>query len=195
VGAQLVHISTEAVFDGLSHAPYSEEDPCHPVSIYGSTKLAGEKLVQILNPSAFVLRTSWLYASSREANFPSRLLDQLTKGRQPVPVVTDIVGNPTPASLLAEAITRIICNPPEPGIYHVCCQGSASKFEWARQIAEANGFGKERIVETESRLYPSTAKRPQHVDLSCAKFLRTGLMNLPRWDAPEINAEEDSDIE
>ncbi len=181
VGARVVQISTEAVFDGERTAPYREDDPCRPVSVYGAAKLAGEYLAAIYNPQAYVLRTSWLYFGGSGVNFPTRILQQLQAHDGPVSVVTDVVGNPTPTGVLADVILALLKAPPEPGTYHVCCLGAASKFEWAVEIAEVAGHDAGRIVPVTSADYPTVALRPKHVDLSCDKFLATGVASLPTW--------------
>ena len=120
VGARLVQISTEAVFDGERTAPYREGDACRPVSVYGAAKLAGESLVAIYSPESFVLRTSWLYSGGSGMNFPTRLLQQLEDPDRSISVVTDVVGNPTPTSVLADAVMALVSSPPAAGTYHVC---------------------------------------------------------------------------
>jgi dTDP-4-dehydrorhamnose reductase len=181
VGARSLYVSTEAVFDGDYATAYREGDPCTPQSAYGVSKLAGEHLVRIADEEAFVVRTSWLYSGERGNNFPTRLRHQLEAHQNTVPVVTDLVGNPTSTSVLSRAILRIIATPPEPGIYHIACQGAASKYEWAIEITEALGYDASRIGETTTDAYPTAARRSKHVDLSCEKFLETSLAELPEW--------------
>ena len=181
VGARMIQISTEAVFDGERQASYTEDDACAPVSTYGASKLAGEHLVRIYGPHAYVLRTSWLYAGVPGANFPTRLLEQLADPDRSIAVVTDVIGNPTPASVLAQAIWALVGNPPTPGTYHVCCTGAASKYDWAVEIARSSGFDAGRIARVTSDAYPTVALRPKHVDLDVSRFLATGLMPLPTW--------------
>ena len=181
VGARMIQISTEAVFDGERTELYSEDDVCHPVSVYGVTKLAGEMLVRVYAPDSFVLRTSWLYSGGTGVNFPTRILEQLAAHDGPVSVVTDVIGNPTPTGVLAEAVLAIISRPPAPGTYHVCCREPASKYEWAVEIADGAGYASERIVPVTSDEYPTLALRPKHVDLDCSKFMATGVYDLPSW--------------
>ncbi len=181
VGAKMIQISTEAVFDGERTEPYSEDDVCRPVSVYGVTKLAGETLVRVYAPESFVLRTSWLYSGGRGVNFPTRILEQLAAHDGPVSVVTDVIGNPTPTGVLAGAILEIVSRPPVAGTYHVCCRETASKYDWAVEIAEGAGYDGGRIVPVTSDVYPTVALRPKHVDLNCAKFLASGIYDLPSW--------------
>ena len=181
VGARVVHISSEAVYDGLSEVPYAEEDACQPVSVYGVSKLTGDLLTLMYSPDSFVLRTSWLYSGQRGSNFPTRILDQLHDSGSNLSVVTDIVGNPTPTSVVASVVTAILTSPPDPGLYHVCAVGPASKFDWAVEIATQAGFDPDRITPVSSDAYPTVARRPKYVDLDCSKFQATGLLKLPTW--------------
>ena len=181
VGSRMIQVSTEAVFDGEYEGRYREVDACRPVSVYGAAKLAGEHLVLAYCPTAVVVRTSWLYSNGQGANFPTRLLAQLRDSVAPVKVVTDIVGNPTPAPILAQGLVQAIVSGLPAGTYHVCCTGAASKHDWARHIAQSAGFDPERIVETTSDQYVTVAARPRHVDLDTEKFERAGLIALPAW--------------
>ena len=114
-------------------------------------------------------------------NFPTRLLSQLDSSSREVPVVTDVIGNPTPTGVLARAIFALVQNPPEYGTYHVCSRDSASKFEWATEIAATAGYDVGRIVGVKSDDYPTPAKRPRNVDLDASKFIATGVLSLPGW--------------
>lgn len=181
VGARVIHISSEAVYDGSTQLPYTEADACRPVSVYGVSKLTGDLLTLTYSPESYVLRTSWLYSGQRGSNFPTRILDQLEDPGKELSVVTDIVGNPTPASLVVDAIHAILRSPPDPGLYHVCARGPASKFDWAVEIATQTGFDSSRINPVSSEEYPTLARRPKFVDLDCSKFQTTELLELPTW--------------
>ncbi len=181
VGARVIHISSEAVYRGSKKEPYVEGEACQPVSVYGASKLTGDLLTMTYHQDSFVLRTSWLYSKQPGSNFPTRILDQLSEPTKKVSVVTDIVGNPTPTTLLIDASASLLDNPPAPGVYHVCAGGSASKFDWAIEIAVSYGHDPTRIVEVTSDEYETIAKRPKHVDLDCSKFEATGLLELPHW--------------
>jgi len=181
VGARVIHISSEAVYDGLSEVPYVEGDACQPVSAYGVSKLTGDLLTLTYSPDSCVLRTSWLYSRQQGSNFPTRIIDQLRDPGKKLSVVTDIVGNPTPTSLLVDAIIVVLTSPPDPGLYHVCAREPASKFDWAVEIATQAGFDPGRITPVSSDAYPTVARRPKYVDLDCSKFEATGLLELPTW--------------
>ncbi len=181
VGARVIHISSEAVYEGSTEVPYTEADACRPVSVYGVSKLTGDLLTLTYSPESYVLRTSWLYSGQRGSNFPTRILNQLEDPGKELSVVTDIVGNPTPTSLVVDAIHAILRSPPDPGLYHVCARGPASKFDWAVEIATQAGFDPGRITPVSSDVYPTVARRPKYVDLDCSKFQATGLLELPTW--------------
>ena len=180
-GSRMIHISSEAVYQGNKESAYREDDTCQPVSVYGASKLAGDLLVEINCPDSYILRTSWLYSDHTGTNFPTRILKQLEESDRDLNVVTDIFGNPTPTKILACAIRMILLARPEPGLYNVCCTEAASKYEWARTIAESVGFDKSRIKPVTAEMYPTAALRPKHVDLDCTKFSSLGLMELPTW--------------
>ena len=114
-------------------------------------------------------------------NFPTRLLQQLDDPERSISVVTDVVGNPTPTSVLADAVMALVSSPPAAGTYHVCCLEPASKHEWAVEIARSAGHDPARIRRVTSADYPTLALRPKHVDLDCSAFLATGLVELPTW--------------
>ena len=181
VGARVIHISSEAVYDGRSKVPYIEGDACEPVSVYGVSKLTGDLLTLMHSPESYVLRTSWLYSNQRGSNFPTRILNQLEDAGKKLSVVTDIVGNPTPTSLIVRAISAVLHSPPDPGVYHVCAVGPASKYDWAVEIATQAGCDSSRITPVSSDAYPTVARRPKYVDLDCSNFQDTGLLKLPTW--------------
>ena len=145
VGARVIHISSEAVYGGSTQVPYKEVDTCRPVSVYGVSKLTGDLLTLTYSPESYVFRTSWLYSGQRGSNFPTRILNQLEDPEKKLSVVTDVVGNPTPTSLVVDAIRAVLHSPPDPGLYHVCARGPASKFDWAVEIATQTGFDPGRI--------------------------------------------------
>jgi len=177
----LVHISTEAVFSGKSFTLYAETDNPDPISVYGQSKLAGEVAVLKENSVAIVMRTSWLYSANSSANFPSRLRSQLSAGNADISVVTDVVGNPTPSPLLARAVLASLSAGLRGGLYHVACQGAARKYDWAIHLCNTWGFDSTRIVPSTAEAYSAPAQRSLHVDLSTAKFMAAGVIDMPAW--------------
>jgi len=139
-GSRFIHISTDYVFDGTAHKPYSETDKVNPQGVYGATKLRGEQNCLANNPESIVIRTSWLY-SSFGSNFVKTML-RLGNERDNVNVVFDQIGTPTYAADLAATILSIIQvseKQPEkfiPGIYHYSNEGVASWYDFAQAIFE-----------------------------------------------------------
>lgn len=176
-----LHVSTEAVFSGASNSRYKEGEVPDPKSIYGKSKLAGEIAVQEENSDALIFRTSWLYSAGFETNFPTRLYKQLRAGNDEVRVVTDVVGNPTPARFLATALLASAVNRPQGGLYHVCTEGGVSKFKWAQHLAEIWGYPAGRIVPVQSSQFRTVAPRSTYVDLDTTKFQALALVEVPDW--------------
>lgn len=136
VGAELLYVSTNEVFDGRATAPYHEWAPCNPINAYGRSKLAGEWYVQNLLTRFYIVRTAWLYAPGGR-NFPHRII-QLADERGALRVVADEVGNPTYVVDLARAIVALIATHAY-GIYHGVNAGAASRYEFAQEILRLSG--------------------------------------------------------
>jgi dTDP-4-dehydrorhamnose reductase len=143
VGAALVYVSTNEVFDGARGEPYGESDEPNPINAYGRSKLEGERLVQGTLPQHYVVRTAWLYAEGGN-NFPARVLrlaeqrPALRTGRRELSMVTDEVATPTWARDLAAAIIRLAAQPAY-GIYHLTNAGYCSRYEWAAEVLRLAG--------------------------------------------------------
>lgn len=165
IGAHLIHISTDFVFDGLLSRPYRPEDQPNPVSVYGASKLAGERHVQeILQEHCTVVRTSWLY-SVHGSNFVKTML-RLMGERDRLRVVADQVGTPTWAGELAEMLWKL-AGRPLPGVYHLSDAGVASWYDFAVAIAEealAIGILTQPLFIEPIRTaeYPTPARRPPY---------------------------------
>ena len=161
-GCRLLHISTDFVFDGKSNRAYKPADATNPLSVYGSTKLAGERHV-LANPAGIVLRTSWVYASDGK-NFVLTML-KLMREREQLGVVCDQIGAPTWASSIAAAIWALVAADAPGGIYHWSDLGVASWYDFAVAIQEES---MERglltraanILPIASAAYPTRATRP-----------------------------------
>jgi len=136
VGAEMLYVSTNEVFDGQATEPYHEWAPRNPINAYGRSKLAGEWYVQNLLTRFFIVRTAWLYAPGGR-NFPHRIL-QLADERGSLKVVADEVGNPTYVVDLARAIVALI-ETHAYGIYHAVNAGAASRYDFAREILRLSG--------------------------------------------------------
>ena len=181
-GFLLVHISTDYVFDGTSCRPYLETDPCNPVSVYGRTKLAGEKALLSCARRAVLIRTAWLFSSFGN-NFVRTML-RLGKERPLVKVVSDQVGTPTYAADLADVILRFAETAPETDdvqVYHFTNEGVCSWYDFARRIiaSETDSCKVLPIVTSE---YPTPAVRPHYSVLDKRKIKEKLQMEIPHWE-------------
>jgi dTDP-4-dehydrorhamnose reductase len=164
IGARLLHLSTDFVFDGSASKPYAPGDPTNPLSVYGHTKLDGEVAVRSALPDAVVLRTAWVY-DARGRNFLLTML-RLMRERGTVRVVSDQFGTPTAAHSIAEAIWAIIARPSVAGIHHWTDSGVASWYDFAVAIAEESAaVGKvgatANVIPIATTDYPTPAIRPR----------------------------------
>lgn len=176
-GIQLVHISTDYVFSGEGECPYREEDPPAPRSVYGRTKLEGERLVLDASDAFLVVRTSWLFGDGR--NFIAAVLSQAAErhaGRAsgPLRVVDDQRGRPTYAVDLAQAIRELIENGAR-GLYHLANSGIATWWDLARACLDEAGFAELEIERTRSQELKVDAPRPTWSVLDCSKAEALGV--------------------
>ena len=166
IGARLIHVSTDFVFDGEASSPYRPEAPTHPVSVYGLTKRDGERAVLAALPEhSVIVRTAWVYAAEG-ANFMRTML-RLLGERGAVRVVADQVGTPTAAGPLAEVLWQIAAEPQIRGIHHWTDAGVASWYDFAVAIAEegaARGLLPAAVTVTPiaTEEYPTPARRPAY---------------------------------
>ena len=183
-GAKLIHISTDYVFDGTGHFPYSESDAVNPVSVYGKTKLDGEERTLAANQQTMIIRTSWLYSPFGN-NFVKTML-RLGRERGLLNVVFDQVGTPTYAADLASVILFIIAGSearPEdfvPGVYHYSNEGVASWYDFAKEIFELSAMNV-RVIPVRSDQFPTAAKRPAFSVLDKTKIKTTYCAEIPYW--------------
>ena len=175
----LIHVSTDFVFDGLKKTPYSEEDLPNPLSVYGSSKLKGEQVIQDILDSYFIVRTSWLY-SEYGNNFVKTML-RLSETHKEINVVDDQIGSPTYAGDLAEFIISVISLESELyGVYHFSNEGNISWYDFAVEIFEKS----QRHIKVnpiESTLYPTAAKRPAYSVLGTTKAKKLGQIKIKNW--------------
>jgi dTDP-4-dehydrorhamnose reductase len=181
--AVFFHISTDYVFDGKTPAAYVETDSTNPVSVYGKTKLVGEKNALAYSKS-IIIRTSWLYSSFGN-NFVKTML-RLSSERKNIKVVADQTGSPTYAEDLAVAILKItekiIENPQnmKTGIYNFSNDGQCSWYDFAKEIIKLGN--KNCLIEPVSTAeYPTAAQRPQYSLLSKEKIKTDYDVNIPHW--------------
>jgi dTDP-4-dehydrorhamnose reductase len=188
MGAVVIHISTDQVFEGTKPGPYSEGDPTAPVSAYGRSKLAGEEAVRAAAPRHIILRTSWVY-SPFGTNFVTTML-RLARERDEVRVVDDQMGNPTYAPHLADAILGIAravtASPPSSiwGTYHAAGAGAVTWCGFAQEImrvSAAGGGPSAAVVPIATAEFPTRAKRPANSQLDCSKLAEVFGLRLPPW--------------
>ena len=169
IGARLIHVSTDFVFDGALRRPYEETDPPAPLSVYGRSKLAGEKAVAERGGAWAIARTAWLYGGHGGKNFVD-LMSRLCREKEELKVVTDQVGSPTWSADLAEALVVMAKRGAE-GVFHAANDGACSRFEWVECIVEYAGLAT-RLVPADSSAFPRPATVPAYSALSVAKLRR-----------------------
>jgi len=174
VGASLVHISTDYVFDGTKGTPYIEGDAPNPLSVYARSKYEGERRVLESGVSACVLRTAWLYGVHGKS-FVKAILAAAARGG-PLKVVADQVGSPTATADLARAIAELIQTPAR-GLFHAANAGACSRFDLARAIVQ--GSVEVLPITTEEAARP--ARRPANSSLTSVRWQQAGLTPLRSW--------------
>ena len=183
IGARILHISTDYVFGGDSYMPYQENDSVSPTSVYGRTKLAGEKALSAVCPDAIIVRTAWLY-SEYGHNFMKTML-RLGAERPEIRVVNDQIGSPTYAGDLAEAILSLLEKERQgeqnSGIYHYTNEGVCSWYDFAHSIIRIAGLPA-KVIPIPTREYPTAAKRPAYSVLSKEKIKREYHWVIPHWE-------------
>ncbi|NLO09029.1 MAG: dTDP-4-dehydrorhamnose reductase [Clostridiales bacterium] len=157
IGAKLIHISTDYVYDGQARTPYTEEAVPNPASVYGRTKMAGDNFVKEYCPRSFILHTAGVYGEGK--NFVKTMLKLADEDRK-IRVVSDQIVTPTSAKELARVIIYLM-ETDSYGKYHASCEGSTNWYEFALAIFEM--AGRKAIVEAISTSeYPTPAKRPEY---------------------------------
>ena len=190
LGVPLVHYSTDYVFDGSGSTPRSEDAPTGPLSVYGRTKLEGEQAIRASGCRHLILRTSWVYAA-RGGNFARTML-RLAAERETLNVISDQVGAPTGADLLADvsahAVRGVLAEPALSGSYHCVAGGETNWFDYARFVVEwARAHGQPVRVAPDAlhaiptSAYPTPARRPLNSRLATHKLQRAFGLTLPHW--------------
>jgi len=171
-GTPLVVVGTDFVFDGESRRPYREDDPVHPLSAYGRTKLASERAALAAHPKGTrIVRTQWLYGP-RGKHFPGTIRE-LARTRKELKVVSDQIGSPTTTLELAPALWDVLLRG-EPGIWHAACEGACSWFDLAVATLELCGVQGVDVRPCSTAEFPRPAKRPAYSVLG-------GGPGLPSW--------------
>ncbi len=187
IGAKVIHISTDYVFDGTSTRPLKEDDPIAPIGVYGSTKAKGEAELEVNTDEFYILRTAWLYGKAGK-NFVFTMI-KLMQSHDSIKVVSDQWGTPTWTNTLANVIISIIQKGNVPyGIYHCTDLGKITWYDFAVEIqkqAVAAGL----LTKTDCVVnpcttadYPTPAKRPAYSVLDKTKIQDALGIRLPAWE-------------
>jgi dTDP-4-dehydrorhamnose reductase len=188
-GLPIIHLSTDYVFDGTKAGPYVETDPTGPTSVYGATKLAGERGVAAANRAHVILRTAWVYSPFGK-NFVKTML-RLARDRDQVSVVADQVGNPTFALDIAGGVLAAAANlveRPDPalfGVFHMTGAGETSWAGFARAIfagSARRGGPTAAVLDIDSAAFPTPVRRPANSRLDCARLAQVHGIEPPAWE-------------
>lgn len=179
-GAAMIQVSTDYVFDGTAHIPYTEEEPTCPASVYGSTKLAGEQNVMDHCEKAMVIRTAWLY-SIYGNNFVKTMI-RLGQERDSLGVIFDQIGTPTYANDLAQAIFAAINKGVVRGIYHFSDEGVCSWYDFTIAIHRLAGIASCKVKPLHTADYPAKAPRPHYSVLDKTKIKDTFGIEIRHWE-------------
>jgi dTDP-4-dehydrorhamnose reductase len=183
LGATLIHISTDYVFDGLKGTPYTEDDRANPLNVYGNTKLSGENFVQTTNPRHFVVRVSAIYGENPcrakgGLNFVELML-KLSHEKPELRVVDDEFVTPTPTAQIAGQLVEL-SRSSHYGLYHATAEGSCSWYEFAAAIFELTGT-KVRLERARPGEFPAKVPRPRYSVLENAALKSKALNIFTHW--------------
>jgi dTDP-4-dehydrorhamnose reductase len=207
IGALLVHYSTDYVFDGSSSLPYSETDQPNPISVYGQTKLAGEKAIRAVGTPYLIFRTAWVYGTTGR-NFLLTIL-RLATEREELKIVCDQLGAPTWSHEIAKGTAKVLLEISRQGqeaiskiggIYHMTAAGKTSWFEFAEAILEeasqmprgipwfetatkGQPMVTRRVTAIPTAHYPTPARRPAYSVLSNSRLKQDFRLELPVWSS------------
>lgn len=179
-GGYLVQVSTDYVFDGTNHTPYTEDEATCPNSVYGSTKLEGEKLAMAACANTMIIRTAWLYSTFGN-NFVKTMI-RLGQEKPELDVIFDQIGTPTYAGDLAAAIMAAINHGIVPGIYHFSNEGVISWYDFTKAIHRIAGITSCHVKPLHTAEYPTPAARPHYSVLDKTKIKQTYGIEIPYWE-------------
>ena len=179
-GGYLVQVSTDYVFDGTNHTPYTEDEATCPNSVYGSTKLEGEKLAMSACANTMIIRTAWLYSTFGN-NFVKTMI-RLGQEKPELGVIFDQIGTPTYAGDLAAAIMAAINHGIVPGIYHFSNEGVISWYDFTKAIHRIAGITSCHVKPLHTAEYPTPAARPHYSVLDKTKIKQTYGIEIPYWE-------------
>ena len=175
-GAKMVQLSTDDVFDGFGKRPYTEFDDTNPITVYGKSKLAGEKYVKEFTHKHFIIRSNWVYGTGN--NFVNRVLASADEG-QALSVAEDQYGSPTSARDLARIILYLI-RTNEYGTYHATCKGVCSRYEFAKEVLRLSGK-KEQLNPVPTPQSDLSSARPAYAVLDNFILRIIDVYDMPDW--------------
>ena len=175
-GAKMVQLSTDDVFDGFGKKPYTEFDDTNPITVYGKSKLAGEKYVKEFTHKHFIIRSNWVYGTGN--NFVNRVLASADEG-QALSVAEDQYGSPTSARNLARIILYLI-RTNEYGTYHATCKGVCSRYEFAKEVLRLSGK-KEQLNPVPTPQSDLSSARPAYAVLDNFILRIIDVYDMPDW--------------
>lgn len=171
IGAEIVHISTDYVFEGNLNRPLTEFDIQNPQTVYGRSKLAGDRFVKELNPKHYIVRPAWVYGDGN--NFVKTMIS-LSKSNKVIKVVNDQFGSPTSTVDIAKVIIKLV-EEKNYGLFNCTCKGECSWFEFAKEIFRIKGIDVE-VIPCTTKEFPRPAKRPHY------SVLRNYMLELTTGD-------------
>lgn len=178
-GGCLIQVSTDYVFDGTSHVPYREDQPTCPNSVYGTTKLAGEREAMKYCPNTMIIRTAWLYSTFGN-NFVKTMI-RLGREKEALGVIFDQIGTPTYARDLAGVIYAALNRGIVPGVYHFSDEGVCSWYDFTKMIHHLAGITTCKVRPLHTDEYPTRASRPHYSVLDKTKIKQTYGIEIPYW--------------
>ena len=188
-GTFLFHYSTDYVFDGKKGEPYIETDLPNPLSVYGRSKLGGEKAITDVDGNYLIFRTSWVYGLDNESGFVKKVLGW-SRQYETLKIVDDQISNPTWARVLAEISVQVLEKGIDhiierKGLYHLAGTGFTSRYEWVKEILALDPNKNEQIVNkilpATSEDFPLPAQRPTFSALDCSLFEERFGIEIPTW--------------
>jgi dTDP-4-dehydrorhamnose reductase len=182
-GALFVHFSTDYVFDGSGHTPWTERGKPAPINAYGRSKLAADMAIEGSGCRHLILRSGWIYAADGAHNFIRSILS-LAQQKDTLDIVCDQFGSPTDAGFLADAAAKMIADcraaPEKCGLYHVAAAGYVSRLDYAAFILKAAGL-KTPLRGIKTADFPTAAQRPLNCRMGCSKFQDIFGIAPPDW--------------
>ena len=179
-GGWMIQVSTDYVFDGTNHTPYTEDEDTCPNSVYGKTKLVGELNVQKFCQRSMIIRTAWLYSTFGN-NFVKTMI-RLGREKAELGVIFDQIGTPTYARDLASVIFVAINRGVVPGVYHFSNEGVISWYDFTKAIHRLAGIRSCHVRPLLTREYPTPAARPHYSVLDKSKIKQTYGVEVPYWE-------------